>query len=172
MVKIKENPIKMDDLGVPLFLETSIWVYDILMAIYGYPLRGTHQFLWEISGFNGALAASGCYVAVSLEYFNIGQLMGTFVGTWPQENNLQIPSADSFTKWLIGILKWNVGKSKRKIVIYPNEAMLSVVSCIWHHWKTSIIPSFLSSTNRVSTKSIPSITWMISELIYLVTGTF
>jgi len=24
MVKIMENPIKMDDLGVPLFLETSI----------------------------------------------------------------------------------------------------------------------------------------------------
>ena len=26
MVKIMENPIKMDDLGVPLFLETSIYV--------------------------------------------------------------------------------------------------------------------------------------------------
>ena len=26
MVKIMENPIKMDDLGVPLFLETSIWI--------------------------------------------------------------------------------------------------------------------------------------------------
>ena len=25
MVKIVENPIKMDDLGVPLFLETPIW---------------------------------------------------------------------------------------------------------------------------------------------------
>jgi len=25
MVKIMENPIKMDDLGVPLFLETSIY---------------------------------------------------------------------------------------------------------------------------------------------------
>ena len=25
MVKIMENPIKMDDLGVPLFLETPIW---------------------------------------------------------------------------------------------------------------------------------------------------
>ena len=26
MVKIMENPIKMDDLGVPLFLETPIYV--------------------------------------------------------------------------------------------------------------------------------------------------
>ena len=26
MVKIMENPIKMDDLGVPLFSETSIWL--------------------------------------------------------------------------------------------------------------------------------------------------
>ena len=25
MVKIMENPIRMDELGVPLFLETSIW---------------------------------------------------------------------------------------------------------------------------------------------------
>jgi len=31
MVKIMENPIKMDDLGVPLFLETSIYdSYDTL----------------------------------------------------------------------------------------------------------------------------------------------
>ena len=29
MVKIMENPIKMDDLGVPLFSETPIY-YDIL----------------------------------------------------------------------------------------------------------------------------------------------
>ena len=28
MVKIMENPIKMDDLGVPLFLETSILLYN------------------------------------------------------------------------------------------------------------------------------------------------
>ena len=27
MVKIGENPIKMDDLGVPLFSETSIYIY-------------------------------------------------------------------------------------------------------------------------------------------------
>ena len=26
MVKIMENPIKMDDLGVPLFLETPMWL--------------------------------------------------------------------------------------------------------------------------------------------------
>ena len=26
MVKLMENPIKMDDLGVPLFLETPIWI--------------------------------------------------------------------------------------------------------------------------------------------------
>ena len=25
MVNIRENPIKMDDLGVPLFVETPIW---------------------------------------------------------------------------------------------------------------------------------------------------
>ena len=26
MVKLMDNPIKMDDLGVPLFLETPIWM--------------------------------------------------------------------------------------------------------------------------------------------------
>ena len=31
MVKIMENPIKMDDLGVPLFLETPIYVKEFLM---------------------------------------------------------------------------------------------------------------------------------------------
>ena len=30
MVKIMEHPIKMDDLGVPLFSETSIWyIYQV-----------------------------------------------------------------------------------------------------------------------------------------------
>ena len=32
MVKIMENPIKMDDLGVPLFLETPI--YDLIGATF------------------------------------------------------------------------------------------------------------------------------------------
>ena len=31
---IMENPIKMDDLGVPLFLETSIWLIQILDAFH------------------------------------------------------------------------------------------------------------------------------------------
>ena len=30
---IRENPIKMDDLGVPLFLETSIYIYDMYNVI-------------------------------------------------------------------------------------------------------------------------------------------
>ena len=29
---IMENPIKMDDLGVPLFLETPKWVQDYMMV--------------------------------------------------------------------------------------------------------------------------------------------
>jgi len=29
MVNIMENPIKTDDLGVPLFSETSIWTLDV-----------------------------------------------------------------------------------------------------------------------------------------------
>ena len=35
MVKIMENPIKMDDLGVPLFLETPIYPpYSIPFMVY------------------------------------------------------------------------------------------------------------------------------------------
>ncbi len=29
---IMENPIKMDDLGVPLFLETPIWKNDVVLV--------------------------------------------------------------------------------------------------------------------------------------------
>ena len=36
MVKIMENPIKMDDLGVPLFLETPIYNIYILHIIILY----------------------------------------------------------------------------------------------------------------------------------------
>ena len=62
MVKIMENPIKMDDLGVPLFLETLIyrqWVYlqqhwkvkvlrripqkcDVIVVVTGILGGGTH----------------------------------------------------------------------------------------------------------------------------------
>ena len=33
MVKIMENPIKIDDLGVSLFLETPIYIYTIYGGI-------------------------------------------------------------------------------------------------------------------------------------------
>ena len=31
---VMENPIKMDDLGVPLFLETPIYIYILLESMY------------------------------------------------------------------------------------------------------------------------------------------
>ena len=34
MVKIMENPIKIDDLGVPLFLETPIYIYIFFLHTY------------------------------------------------------------------------------------------------------------------------------------------
>ena len=37
MVKIMENPIKMDNLGVPLFLETPIYVYIYIYDFFVYP---------------------------------------------------------------------------------------------------------------------------------------
>ena len=33
---IMENPIKMDDLGVPLFSETSIYIYIHCLYVYTY----------------------------------------------------------------------------------------------------------------------------------------
>ena len=44
MVKIMENPIKMDDLGVPLFFETPIWrlyIFVALLEIYEPEKLGT-----------------------------------------------------------------------------------------------------------------------------------
>ena len=37
-----ENPIRMDDLGVPLFLETPIYIYYVILNkyIYKYVKRG------------------------------------------------------------------------------------------------------------------------------------
>ena len=46
-----ENPIKMDDLGVPLFLETSIYYiyWDVLLVvrINGCPNSYTTQFFFS-----------------------------------------------------------------------------------------------------------------------------
>ena len=36
MVKIMENPIKIDDLGVPVFLETPIYIYILYIYISIY----------------------------------------------------------------------------------------------------------------------------------------
>ena len=36
MVKIMENPVKMDDLGVPFFLETPIYIHSLYNCIYIY----------------------------------------------------------------------------------------------------------------------------------------
>ena len=52
---IMENPIKMDDLGVPLFLETSVLVYQIvsrfsfsrILGIVAPQLHGSHG--WNIT---------------------------------------------------------------------------------------------------------------------------
>ena len=38
MVKIMENPIKMDDLGVPLFLEIPIWTLPKIFVFTPDPL--------------------------------------------------------------------------------------------------------------------------------------
>ena len=42
---IMENPIKMDDLGVPLFLETPIWKLDIRKKIFIFVLHLSVWFL-------------------------------------------------------------------------------------------------------------------------------
>ena len=41
-----ENPIKMDDLGVPLFLETPTWIHEWLIFIY--TLVNDHIAGWNI----------------------------------------------------------------------------------------------------------------------------
>ena len=36
MVRIMENPIKMDDLGVPLFLETPKYLWNLWLQYFHY----------------------------------------------------------------------------------------------------------------------------------------
>ena len=38
---IRQNPIRMDDLGVPLFKETSMYVIEKLLMT-GFPVRNGH----------------------------------------------------------------------------------------------------------------------------------
>ena len=46
---IMENPIKMDDLGVPLFSETSILVSGrVMIFIYGRPLLGAFASFHQV----------------------------------------------------------------------------------------------------------------------------
>ena len=62
MVKIMENPIKLDDLGIPLFLETPIcllyiYTYQELLYIhiihfnkvfhYKSSILGAHPYFWK-----------------------------------------------------------------------------------------------------------------------------
>ena len=54
MVKIMKNPIKMDDLGVPLFLETPIYEnhlpnYMDFQGIWGYLIFRGRWGLWNLS---------------------------------------------------------------------------------------------------------------------------
>ena len=41
---IMENPIRMDDLGVPLFLKTPIWTHDVLYPKNPDPSRIEQDF--------------------------------------------------------------------------------------------------------------------------------
>jgi len=66
MVKIMENPIKMDDLGVPLFLETPIYtLVNVNMAGLESGPGLKMLILLEIGIFH-------CYVSLP-EFFSMGQ---------------------------------------------------------------------------------------------------
>ena len=43
-----ENPIKMDDLGVPLFSETPIYSYIFLLSAQRWPPRGVEDMLQKL----------------------------------------------------------------------------------------------------------------------------
>ena len=45
MVKIMENPIKMDDLGVPLFLETPTYIYIYNVDSFLHTIVATLQLM-------------------------------------------------------------------------------------------------------------------------------
>ena len=53
---IMENPIKMDDLGVPLFLETPTWIFFLLILLFQQTIRWKKQirglFPWQVFDFH------------------------------------------------------------------------------------------------------------------------
>ena len=58
---IMENPIKMDDLGVPLFLETPIYIYIYRFFTFFTSRGETYEFMgFESADGGNCTTRSGC----------------------------------------------------------------------------------------------------------------
>ena len=66
---IMENPIKMDDLGVPLFSETSILMYRIPSSELTYPTLGS----WE-NHVQGPQVVAACHPSPKNRFFQAIQI--------------------------------------------------------------------------------------------------
>ena len=86
---IMENPIKMDDLGVPLFSETSIFTYTNFVDFYGFHV-----------GIGSINQSHGSYGILELSALRI---VGTMLRASPWEN----PKPHKFPIWLQGSLQKN-----------------------------------------------------------------
>ena len=99
---IMENPIKIDDLGVPLFLETSVYIY-IYIHIY------VHMFTSIFLGFVSRFHRSVTVVTLIrwVPYFDAGETSGGKLGDcWLMGTMASIAEHPAHLKSIFGISAW------------------------------------------------------------------
>ena len=92
MVKIMENPIKMDDLGIPLFLETPIYKKTLFVGNVSYKVL--------------------CWGCISKEHICLVAFNQTLVGDFVLGVKLRFPRFELLLEW-ISIVFVGVGISNK-----------------------------------------------------------
>ena len=141
---IMENPIKIDDLGVPLFLETPI---------YTYPSVNDYNTCFQSPDFDGHFSIRSCYFFSSMESFRPKQ-----TNTKKEEVHLTwcIYEEKQIKTWILPPIKLQINKY---------HFFLTAFKCRKHFpWPSTIIhPSPIQVT---IIRRSGQLTWCIANVIH------